>query len=287
MQDDSGNQGGGTLHPLIAIIGFSFEFPQYATDSTAVLCGRHLPYGLCSIPTALRLDGVSLFDSSDFGASIRVPTYVADKLWDGGFRNVTGFDKDGLNPMLHSWYAANFDMVSWLLGKRAPLLSQHRDVPMCGLHLYAYRLSNPGEFFHNDHHSVPSPSRELTRQFWHNPDAIRDCSNVEDDAELLRTLWAKTHVPLELRQTRVEGFLRLAVFDMLRCSHTCCYVDFGGHVCERADYLPNYRPKEPDIVFYEKLGCCLEKMARCECRGADKVPCVVGERETCRSVRGM
>ncbi|OTB10237.1 hypothetical protein K445DRAFT_27823 [Daldinia sp. EC12] len=101
---------GTTMIPESSLI---YQVNEDGLDETLApsLIEELLLHGI-QIPPALRLDGVSLFDSEDFDASIRIPTYVADKSWNSRLRNIAGFDKNGLTPVLHNWYAANFDMVS-------------------------------------------------------------------------------------------------------------------------------------------------------------------------------
>ncbi|KAI1476479.1 hypothetical protein F4774DRAFT_420697 [Daldinia eschscholtzii] len=101
---------GTTMIPESSLI---YQVNEDGLDETLApsLIEELLLHGI-QIPPTLRLDGVSLFDSADFDASIRIPTYVADKFWNSGLRNIAGFDKNGLTPVLHNWYAANFDMVS-------------------------------------------------------------------------------------------------------------------------------------------------------------------------------
>lgn len=70
-----------------------------------------------SVPQALALDDKSVYNTGEFYGSMRLSAQYAEMLWSAGFHNIDSPNSTGLTLIIQSWYAANFEIVTWLYRK--------------------------------------------------------------------------------------------------------------------------------------------------------------------------
>ncbi|TGO46126.1 hypothetical protein BOTNAR_0612g00060 [Botryotinia narcissicola] len=200
------------------------------------------------IPKALELDDISVYNTTDMHAAIRMTPRVAERLWQAGFVNIDDPDAHGLNPILQSWYAANFEMVSWFLQKGADDFSAHVAVAWHGLYFYAARVAYPGAYFSFTNEGVYSDTQHIARHL-----AIENLGHDDCDClcsprrctptsilmkvsqfyirpilateSLYRSWVMKTKpTPMQLKQYSYDC-IRMIIFESIGLTHSCCKHD--------------------------------------------------------------
>lgn len=263
----------------------------------------------CSIPAALELDnGKSVYDTVDFHASQRLTVSQAEKLWDYGFRCIDEYElHSGLNPLLQSWFIADFEMISWFITKGANPFAKHRDAPISGLHLFAARLAYPGAHFYHDPSKIGINPQHII-QLQTDGSCYRDsCSclcSVEGCTPLstvVKQTWDTgssfplTYAAIKSRiniwrdkmlyrpenPDHQEQLLRSILFRQLELPHTCCYIGQVGNVIWR-QYPGVKRHKQAPsnellLELRQKLDLTLDvcrgRMLRCHCPISEKPVC--------------
>ena len=194
-----------------------------------------------TVPKALELDDKGVYDVADMHATIRMTKDVADALWKAGFRDINKTNEDGLTPLLQNWCCANFPMIAWFVEKNVSLSSRHQHALVNGLHLYAIRLTYPGNRFSMNPEEVPT-DRYLMAKI-HNevgiphdecscPCSPHGCSPIrflfqwtfrsESPKKLFRIWLQKVRPSPRLSQQYVLEFTRCLLFDFLGGKHICC-----------------------------------------------------------------
>jgi hypothetical protein len=255
-------------------------------------------------------DGLSVYDTAELHARIRLTTTLADQLWNGGFRYVDGVSPiSNLTPLLQSWYVANFDMVSWFIGKGASPFTKSLPKSHSGLHLFAARISYPGLHFHHDRFRVPGHNG-LVKQLmddgnmWHDscrclcsPNgctpisiAVKQWLDPADGYKTLLDLSRVLHGKLLYRPKEdpkhVEQLLRIFVFEKIWLKHTCCRIDQFGNINTWNEWRSTGKSAYSGFEnkFHQVLADCTSKMLRCGCDMIGKPACAV-YREKCESRR--
>ena len=219
-----------------------------------------------SVPPALRLDDTNVYDTSQVHGGIRLSPQYAEKLWSGGFRDIDTLNHNGLTPLLQSWYDADFEMVSWYVGKGVSARSQHQRGALCGLHLYAARLANRRVYFSRNADSVNTNFAlisDLQRdQTLHHDKcscicAPQGCTPAsilaklrfrigDNNLDTLFPTWCrKTNPSADLLELSAREYTRAWLCDTSRYPHTCCEIDFGGVISSwsKRDHADDETPK--------------------------------------------
>lgn len=266
-----------------------------------------------SVDPALAADrhGLGVYDTADLHADIRLTPTLADQLWDGGFRRVDVFSPvNNLTPLLQSWYAADFDMVSWFIGKGVSPFAKSPLSSHSGLHLFAARMAFPGAHFNGDRNNIPSHQRlvkQLTSgtNMWHDscrclcsPGGCTPISiavkqyghgkqrNHETMLGLLRTLHERLLYHPEEDAGHVEQLLRILVFEKLNLRHTCCRIGTLGHT-EPRRMRCDFKRRDYSGLEEEYQQCLAEsssKMLHCGCDILERPVCAV-YRPKCENTR--
>ena len=207
-----------------------------------------------SIPPALGLDDINVYDTS-FGSKIMTlsPQY-AEKLWSGGFRDIDTPNHNGLTPLLQSWYDADFHMVTWYVNKGVSVRSRYQRGALCGLHLYAARIAYPGAYFSYNADLVNTDSAlisDLQRdQTLHHDNCSCICApqgctpasilgksrdNFARVDTLFRTWCKKTNPLADLLELSAREYTRAWLCGLSRYPHTCCRIGYKGEISLRSD----------------------------------------------------
>lgn len=271
----------------------------------------------CCIPPALELrtDGSSVYETADLHARTRLTVQMADRLWDGGFRQIHEYSNRGTTPLLESWYNADFDMIKWLISKGASPLSRHEQTQGSGLHLYAHRLGYPGAYFNYDISAVYY-DEAVVSQLGSDLHSTRDScyclcsaggctpvvvflkwcidlrgmglygsqrSEYERYLKQLRLFWKKMPPAHGEEHVSTEAVLRFLVFEEMNLKHQCCRL---GHEAEdhRVQYpVTEDNPPESECEMEARLREYRDEMRYCECQLLEKPLCVV-LRDHCKSL---
>lgn len=210
------------------------------------------------IPTALKLDDKSHYETGDINGMIRLPVSTAEQLWDGGFQELetpyyVNFPK--LTLVLQAWRSADFDFLRWLISKGASPFSKHPLTGRSGLHWFARRLRDPWPLLSTSHVSsdmglVSQLKRDNSAWrdscsclcsiggcqpvtiFLKNHDASygRVCLQFEGFSETLdalRDFWVKIPPPPQQTLAQAEAVLRFFAFHQTNAQHvaSCCRFD--------------------------------------------------------------
>ncbi|KAF7944676.1 uncharacterized protein EAE97_005309 [Botrytis byssoidea] len=200
------------------------------------------------IPKALESDDISVYNTTDMHAAIRMTPRVAERLWQAGFVNIDDPDAYELTAILQSWYAANFEMVSWFLQKGADDFSAHVDVAWHGLHFYAARMAYPGAYFSSTNGGVYSDTQHIARHLAIDNLGHDDCDclcsprgctptsilmkvsqfyvrPILATESLYRSWVMKTKpTPMQLKQYSYDC-IRMIIFESIGLTHSCCKPD--------------------------------------------------------------
>lgn len=271
----------------------------------------------CCVPPALELrtDGSSVYETAGFHASTRLTVQMAEKLWDGGFRQIHQYSYRGTTPLLESWYNADFEMIAWLISKGASPFSRHEQTRGSGLHLYAHRLGYPGAYFKYDISTVYCDEAMIS-QLESDLDSRRDsccclCSaggcppvviflkwnldlrDLRDDGprssayqrylNQLRLFWKKMPPAHGEEQVSMEAILRFLVFEEMHLKHQCCGL---GRMAEDErvwELVTVENPPESECEMEGRLREYRDEMRYCECQLLEKPLCVV-LRDHCKSL---
>lgn len=263
----------------------------------------------CHIPPSLAIDNgrVGVYDVAGDHPKERMTTTVADQLWEGGFRCVDEpYHRNMLTPILQSWQTANFDMVSWFIGKGASPYSQRLETLHSGLHLYAAKMSWVGWVLQCD----PSKLQwrhDLFKQLVDDKDMWRDscrclcsplgCTPISiaikqwppltkpmsygKALDLSKVLHGKLlYRPVE-DPDHTQQLLEILVFERLNLKHSCCRIGLIGEARTRSPLELRGRRDWRGLVaeYSRRLAECTSKMLSCGCHTAEKPACVVFREE--------
>lgn len=266
----------------------------------------------CHVPPSLQMDrdGEGVHDTADARAYERLTPTLADQLWGGGFHRVDDpSHATALTPILQNWHAANFDMVSWFIGKGASPFSRSPDKFYSGLHLYAARMSWPGHHFDHNPSNLPCP-QALFGQLINDADMWRDrcrclCSpdgctpisitikqwpgwnkavNYNTMLDLSRSLHEKLLYRPDDEPDHIHQLSRVLVFEKLNLKHSCCHIGLEG---QTGPWWPWKLEGKRDYCSLEaeyrrSHTECTSRMLRCGCATMEKPVCAVF-REECEN----
>lgn len=299
----------------LSVLPYYLDLDQWITEGVicetgAVKIAQKLATYNCSIPDALELDnGKSVYDTVDFHASRRLAVPQAEKLWGCGFRRIDECVLgNGLTPLLQSWFIADFDMISWLIGKGANPFAKHRDALLSGLHLFAAGLSYSAGYFDYNSSTISIKHQHII-QLWTDENCYRDsCSclcSMEGCTPLSIvakqswalgshqypfappgiksrvSIWRDKMLYLPEDPDHQEQLLRSILFRLLKISHTCCYINHNGDVgWGQYSRIKRHRqaPSNERLLALRKtldlsLDVCRGKMLRCHCPISEKPVC--------------
>ncbi|KAI0410263.1 hypothetical protein F5X98DRAFT_359939 [Xylaria grammica] len=219
------------------------------------------------VPPSLKLNGDSVYHTVDhwFTAQLTVP--LADRLWQGGFKQVNKFTSHaGISPLLQSWFMADFDMVSWFIGKGVSPFSRDRERSLTGLHFFAARLAYPLDHFGYDGESTPiSPThiKQLAddKTLWHDSChclcSVDGCTPIstlvshswnnrikyveetyQNVAKFLKIWREKMMYRPDIYPEHARQLLRAVLFEMMQLRHTCLQIETRG---EAANWVVRQR----------------------------------------------
>lgn len=257
------------------------------------------------IPSALELDtdGSSVYEVARLHADIRLTVRMADRLWDGGFRQIHAYFGRGITPLLESWYNADFEMITWLISKGASPFSRHEQTQGSGLHLYAHRLGYPRSSFQPGISAVYC-DEAIVWQLESDPDSRRDSccclcslggcmpvvvflksnhnlrygirgSTYRDYLNELCLFWKKLPPAPGEENSSMGAVLRFLVFEKMDLKHQCCRLGHRAEDCRVGEPLLEKNPPESEYEMEAKFREYREKMQMCECRPLEKPLCAV------------
>ena len=222
-----------------------------------------------SVPQALELDDKSVYDTGDFHGDIRLSPQYAEMLWSAGFHDIDSPNYTGLTPIMQSWYAANFEMVTWFIQKGVSARSRHQDAPLYGLHLLAVRIAYPGGYFQHDSDLIDTDLALISNlqhdQTINHDDCVCICAPqgctpasflVKQTPQYNENLYAlfpkwceKTNPSAELLEHSAREYTRAWICRKMLLPHTCCKI---GQECQIM-----VQPQQPEssyeVLFLAKL----------------------------------